>query len=501
MNERKAVSPGAGLTALMFGVCTLTPALADEGPRITTLNRFSLEELRLPKGESMGLLGGNFLFEKRGNYWGLGIYGAVTGRRGGFFTGGFELGRRFCAAPWCLDAGLFVGGGGGGAAPQGGGLMLRPHLDVWRDSGVHGWALGISQVRFPNGAISSWQASVSYQRRFSQFWLAGWPTVASGILSGRAVSRELALQGTAYLPARDHRGRSGKPLDRTMQVIGIRWRQHWRGRWWPGFETAGAWGGAIDGFAQVLGGLDFIQPLGRRWDVLLSARLGAAGGGDVDTGGGVIGRLAGGVQYVLDKAWSLQLEGGQTRAWRGGFTASTLSLAVFHRYHTLAPLGEMRQAHRVRWKAHRVRAGIQSYRFSGYEGRKSPRHVSGPVDMFVLKMDAFANSRFFLTGQALGAYDGGAGGYAVGLVGAGWQVSRADFWYGGEVAVGAAGGGGLDVGDGVLLQALLNLGLMLNKQLGLEGGIGYTVAPEGRLQTATGELSLVYRFAVPQLQQ
>ena len=286
-----------------------------------------------------------------------------------------------------------------------------------------------------------------------------------------------------------------------MQVIGIRWRQHWRGGWWPSFETAGAWGGTIDGFAQVLGGLDFIRPLGRSWDVLLSARLGAAGGGDVDTGGGVIGRWAAGLQYALGETWSLQLEGGRTRAWRGDFAVSTLSLAVFHRYHSLAPMGDVLQAQRVRWKPHRLRAGIQSYRFRAYEGRKSPHHVSGPVDMFALKLDAFAGPAVFLTGQALGAYDGGAGGYAVGLVGVGWQATRGRFWYGGELTTGAAGGGGLDVGNGVLLQALLNLGLMLDKRLGLEGGIGYTVAPEGRLRTATGELSLVYRFAVPQLRQ
>ena len=53
-------------------------------------------------------------------YGGVTLYGAATGRRGGFFTGGYTLGLEHQLTDnWILDAGGYVGAGGGGAAAQG----------------------------------------------------------------------------------------------------------------------------------------------------------------------------------------------------------------------------------------------------------------------------------------------------------------------------------------------------------------------------------------------
>ena len=55
-------------------------------------------------------------------FGGITLYGAASGRRGGFFTGGYTLGVKYqLANNWILDAGGYVGAGGGGAAAQGGG--------------------------------------------------------------------------------------------------------------------------------------------------------------------------------------------------------------------------------------------------------------------------------------------------------------------------------------------------------------------------------------------
>ncbi len=462
-------------------------------------NRFSLETLRLPGNERMGLLGGNFLLSAGSSYLGLGVYGAVTGRRGGFFTGGFEAGHLHClTASWCVDAGMFVGGGGGGAAPQGGGLMLRPHLDVWHRLGRHAWGVGYSRVWFPNGAIDSAQWALSYQRFFRQLARSGWQAKPDG-LPGRVVGRALGVQNTVYLPVAGHRSRSGRLLDQPMQAVGIRWRQHLWGPWWPSFETAGAWDGAIDGFAQVLAGMDYLQPLAGGWSWLVAGRLGAAGGGDVDTGGGMIARLGAGLNYRFARHWSLQGEFGQTRALEGEFAAASVNVALFYRYAAVVPGAGKRQA--LHWRPHRLRAGVQRYLLSGGKGRKAPHsHNTGSVDLVGLKLDVFASRHVFLTGQALGAFAGAAGGYAVGFLGLGWFDSGpAKLRYGGELTVGAAGGGGLAVGDGALLQAMINLGWSFSKAFGLEGAFGYTGAPGGSLRGMVGELSLVYRFVVPHL--
>ena len=100
--------------------------------------RFSFEEIDMPdEGEQMGLYSiGAYDRLNPWLYGGVTLYGAATGRRGGFFTGGYTLGLESeLVDNFILDAGYYVGAGGGGSAAQGGGLMLRPHIGVKYDFG------------------------------------------------------------------------------------------------------------------------------------------------------------------------------------------------------------------------------------------------------------------------------------------------------------------------------------------------------------------------------
>jgi len=78
-------------------------------------------------------------------------------------------------------------------------------------------------------------------------------------------------------------------------VLGIRFSQQLNKLFWGEFETAGAMSGGIDGFAQVLGGLSLKNTLNRRLILSTGWLLGAAGGGNVDTGGGLLTRVYSGL--------------------------------------------------------------------------------------------------------------------------------------------------------------------------------------------------------------
>jgi len=139
-----------------------SPVLAksEEAPQISGLYQFSIENISLPNNEELGLLGGNYLVEKNHWYTGLGVYGAVAGDRGGFFTGGAHFGKGIpMPRRFFLDANVFVGGGGGGSAPQGGGLMLRAAAGVGHKYLNNRYFIGLSRVSFPNGDINSNQVS------------------------------------------------------------------------------------------------------------------------------------------------------------------------------------------------------------------------------------------------------------------------------------------------------------------------------------------------------
>ena len=91
-------------------------------------------------------------------YGGITLYGAATGRRGGFFTGGYTVGLEHKLTDnWILDAGYYVGAGGGGAAAQGGGLMIRPHIGLKYDLSWTALGLNYSYVDFPNGILPAMQ--------------------------------------------------------------------------------------------------------------------------------------------------------------------------------------------------------------------------------------------------------------------------------------------------------------------------------------------------------
>ena len=132
--------------------------------------RFSFEEIDMPDaGEYMGLY--SIGAYQRLNHWiygGITLYGAASGRRGGFFTGGYTLGLESQLTDnWILDAGGYVGAGGGGSAAQGGGLMIRPHIGLKYDFSWSVIGLNYSHVDFPNGDISSDAIALSLDIPFS----------------------------------------------------------------------------------------------------------------------------------------------------------------------------------------------------------------------------------------------------------------------------------------------------------------------------------------------
>ena len=81
---------------------------------------------------------------------------------------------------------------------------------------------------------------------------------------------------------------------------------------------------------------------------------------------------------------------------------------------------------------------------------------SGSLDLIGLKLNRYLSPNFYVSGQAYSAFAGGAGGFSVGLVGAGLATQAAEqLRVGAELLVGAAGGGGVQTAGGAVLQGQL----------------------------------------------
>jgi len=455
--------------------------------------------------ETMGLAGVHYLVNVYPDWYaGVSAFGALQGERGGFFVGGFTVGtgRRF-ASKWMVDADLFVGGGGGGAAPQGGGLMLRPNLGISRDVGGVMLGGGVSYVKFPNGGIDSTQLNLTLGIPFDVYYGrsrdAG-KAVDAGDLVGLQLqeSEWLAAVGE-YHPADNAKTTAGAAMTASFKLVGFEYRQYFDAHRYFFVETAGAIGGTTDGYAELLAGAGYrVSLLSQRLHLSASLAAGGAGGGQVDTGGGLVAKANVGLDYDLTSSLKLGLEGGRIESV-GSFSANYYGLSLGYR------LGEIGTGTRGQDWQDGAGTRLSKWRLAGVQyttfGAARKNGSSQDLSLIGFKVEKFLTESVYLTGQAQGAYTGDAGGYAVGLIGAGWEIPLLEdgrLSLNVELAAGAAGGGGVDVGGGAILQPQLGLTWHLNDQFAVCLEAGRVKALDGELDSNVAGVGLMIEFSRPE---
>jgi len=415
---------------------------------LPTAGILGFEFVHLPGGERMGLIGGSLLFDI-GSNWGIGpgVYGAVTGRRGGLFVGGVELQRRWgLGNGFALATGLFAGGGGGAQAPVGNGLMLRPALTLLKDIGQT-FQLGLSwsSVRFPSGEIHSNQFGLMLGWRQEFLHLSGSGAVpASSTLpsAGLGFDRMAATASTYRFADADGRRVSlvGARAERRSNIDGFTW----------GMEAAAATRGDAAGYMEILGTTAFsVAPIASvlpTWRIGVRLGAGAGGGGAVPAGGGLIGKAVGTMEWRPAAAWTIGADYGVVRS-RSALLAHQAQLWVGM---DLEPGLEGRNGPparvvRTEW----VGAWQHHTRITRSDGTRQS------LDTVGLKLNRYLGEHVYLSGQAHSAFAGGAGAYSVGLIGVGVSESPAPaLRIGAEALIGAAGGGGVKMAGGSIAQGL-----------------------------------------------
>jgi hypothetical protein len=472
------------------------PALAQEAPAGAVPNHqnaqlaLSFERVKFPAGDKAGMIGVNYLLEVAPNvYLGPAAYGTVTGRRGGFFTAGGEANWHWpLVSDLELVTGLYVGGGGGSPATVGGGLMLRPHVDVmWKLNGAR-FGVTASQVRFPNGFIRSNQIGVQLAADSTFSWYgaehAG-QTVQSDARSGVGIDRVRAIAG-AYKPKKGLINTNGTPTAATIAYAGSRMERFLTPNLYWGVEASGAASGNQAGYAEFLGTLGAETALAD--DALtLGARLALGmGGGWLPVGGGQLAKVSGYASAHLSRDWFLSLEGGYATApggtFRASFGALSLGLDLDHPY---AP-GSQARVVENEWVM-----GSQHYLRAARQNGSKPS-----LDALTFRLNRYLGENVYLTGQAHSAYLGNAGGYSVGLLGAGVRVKNLPLGLtaGAELLAGAAGGGNVDSSGGAVVQPTVYLGLPLNADFGLRLSVGQMKSLKGKLNTPVIDLAATYNF-------
>ena len=441
-------------------------------------------------------------------FLGVGGYGAVTGSRGGLFVGGLTAGwRKEVYEDWNLELGIFGGGGGGGGNPEFSGLLLRPYVAVERQLGLVGLRLEAARVDQPDGDLED--THIAFGITLPAEILEARESSRSRHIPGRAIARR-TLRARA-LAARFDAGegstrRTGGPQS-DYEVVGFGIDYFLTPQLFFPLEVHGAVGGESDGFAMGMAGIGGAMPLGTdRVRLELKGLLGAGGGGDVGTGGGWGWRGTAGLEFLLNHSWALAIEAGYMDYPDGDFDAETLGVSLARRvtspelsleYPRSRLLREGLDSQDVEIDQTRVAVEHKIYSPDGDAVKKDGSAYSNAISLIGVGIEEPLTRWFALTGRAFGAWGGNIGGYAEGLFGGKFELRPVDDWrhvFSLTGEVGAAGGGGIDVGSGLIYQVGAGYRFEWTDRLSIGLNFGKMEANEGSFNAEAYTVSVLWNL-------
>lgn len=463
--------------------------------------KFTYEKLELLPGEEMGLLGASTLFDLTPNwYGGASIYGAVEGERGGFFTLGVDSGLKTNLLNNIeLRAGMFFGAGGGGGAPQGGGLMYRPYTELTYVKENASLGLGLSHIRFPNGDIEGTQlyllASIPMDGNYlrGHYFSKAFDRAVEKLMNK---SIKVSFLAEHYEPSNTSLNTDSASKTMPYSLAGVELDVFQNKNRYNFFQLAGAGIGDADGYMEVLAGLGYQYQLGSS-PFFLDAKLGlgAAGGGRVDTGGGLVYRAEGGLNAQLSEHFMMGVKTGIMNSFGGTFKSQSYLATLGYTTAFNDTLFQSIDLQQAKPFALSMRILNKSYLDSDKLFKNAAKQKQ--VDLLGFALDSYINKNLYLTGQTFWAYDGEAGGYAEGIWGLGYHTnSYKNISLYTEGLIGVGGGGGIKVGSGLFASFGTGMTYAIDNNLKVSVGLSHVRGKKSTFSTTGLAYGLSYDFSL-----
>ena len=469
--------------------------------------RIAADILTDPKTSLEGNVAKSILYETDGGtFFGGTIYSASLGNAGGLFIGGFEAGQKFeLGAGYFVEAAVFFGGGGGASIVGGDGTLIRPRVNVGTRIGDYELSVGASYMHVTGSKISSPVIEFAISRPLN--WLLGDGHIdqCTGCVV-KAQSPYVAVEsvGAAYksylpltsLAAGKRDGSILKPMQLAGAGIVLNMDHMWGAGWQSFINAYGAMGGDGEGYAEIIIGGRYGYDVTDWLNIYADAGFGFAGGGDVDTGGGAIVSGSVGAKWRVFNTAEVETSIGYVAALGGGFHAIVPSVKLslpFGGVGANVDVGNLDVAHlqATHWSITTGYSIIPEHPNMRYPHDKD----TGFLGLTDFKADLYLNDNFYMTGQALSVTTGGAGGFAIGLVGVGATLPLSDkIDVSAELLMGAAAGGAINVQGGLVAVGQLDVDYKLNDNMSLTSNFGWIKAVKGGLNGPMLGAGLKFHF-------
>lgn len=459
--------------------------------------RFSYEQIQIPNTESMGVVGMHGLINFTPNwYGGLAVYGGVKGESGGYFALSLDQGyQHLLAGPVWWDIGNSVGTGGGTNTPVGGGLYIEPYAGLsWH---FQRFNLGAyySWIKFVNGGdidSQQWLLSLSIPFNFDYMPFTDFGTTISSdteITSADDLPNYFSLLGQAYFPHEGTRDLSNNINDGTVDFIGAEFGSMISSHTFLFGNITGAFHGQNNGYANAFLGGGWSYPVFiQQLHLITRLAVGTGGGGNVNTGGGFLYEPTLGVEYQFTPRYAAEGDVSYLSAPGGDFDAWVLTAALKYYLEPTYATNELST-----YKGWRVRLSNETY----FQPQNDTGGVNQDMQLINVNIDYWMTRYWYLTGQTAFAYQGeNTGGYFSGLVGPGFQFPISvplSFFI--EGLVGTAGGAGLDIAEGALVEPLIGINYQWTDAFGLQLSVGQLIATDGGFNSTVLNVGASYSFA------
>ena len=460
----------------------------------------------IPNESNMGMTGIHYnLLFKNSFYTGIGIYGAVSGDRGGFFTLGVNAGfKKYFSDKLYIDTGFHFGGGGGAGAPDGGGAFILPHLNLGYSFKNFSINSGWSYVNFfDNGRMKGNQLNFGIEIPLN-FEYANYKSVEKEIninalkesnwnQNPKRNSVMMHLNNLKVLSKA--KSTDGEILEgKTIKLAGFEFTSYINKNWFTFLKLDGAYDGIRAGYMDViLGGGYHLSMNNNSTNILAKFGIGAGGGGGVDTKGGFLLYPDISLEQQVFKDIYVTVNKGYLLTPKKDFYTSTFGVGI---------------------KYYLDRNGVKTTNKSITKGKFKGFDVIVKQDLYLdaarmtlatenlhqisVQVNLDLNKNVFVAGQTSFANFGNAGAYAEGLVGLGLKTNplfndTTTFFT--QFLGGAAGGGNISTGQGLIMKPSLGLDYKLSNTLSLRTAGGYVKSKGGELSSPFINFGLKYSIS------
>jgi hypothetical protein len=434
-------------------------------------------------------------------YGGIGMYGAVTGDQGGLFTLGVELGiNKQLYNNLYLDANFHFGGGGGYRYLINDGAFINPNVGLQYKQKKFNFGVQYSHVNFYTGAVKSNSVSFFIEipsvLKFTDYSNSQKEFVASNLSDANfwkaPVTRNVQqVRFDFFKPignSRKDNANNQEPLTETLAVLGFEYQKYISNTTFIFAHTDAIYKGLRAGFMDLFFGAGYHPYQSKNINLFTKFAIGAAGGRIAPEGGLMIYPSAG-IDFKISNKIALSSHAGYYRAVAGDLEAYTFGLGVKY----LGFNGGTENY--TSFKTQGIRIGVQN---QTYLDVLKTDHSPVDLQLLGLQVNYDLNTTFYLVGEVGFAYDGKSGGYAHGMAGIGVYSPyfiknkvRAHF----EAMAGAAGGAGVDTGEGVVIRPSVGLSYKLTNTVSLQSSIGKLITPFGELKSTNINIGLSFGLA------